>query len=92
MSARLEPGLLGRLRRAPDAPVRLIIGVRGDLDALAAEAERSGAVVHRRLSLIRALAIGATGRQALALAREPWVEWIEEDREVRPLERHAGEG
>jgi hypothetical protein len=92
MGARLDPELRSRLRREPDASVRLIVGVKGDLDALAKEATRSGVVVHRRLSLIHALAIGATGRQALALARAPWVEWIEEDRMVRPLDQQTGEG
>jgi hypothetical protein len=86
MSIKLQPELKERLLRAPEAPVRLIVGVEGDLGARAEEAGRRGLTVHRRLAIVTALAIEATGRQALDLAGEPWVTWLEEDREVRALQ------
>ena len=85
MTVRLDPELRRRLREEPGAQVRLIVGVSGNLEDLAEELAQAGLVVHRRLSLLNAVAVGATGEQALALAQEPWVEWIEEDREVRAL-------
>ncbi len=90
MVARLERGLEERLRRSADRPLHLIVGVRGGLDERAEELGRRGLAVHRRLPLVGALAVGATGAQALALREEPWVAWIEEDREVRAT--GAGEG
>lgn len=90
MSRKLEPELRQRLLRDPDAPVRLIVGVSGNLDARAEALSRRGVTVRRRLSLIGAVAVGATGRQALAVSREPWVQWIEEDREVRAFTLQDG--
>jgi len=80
---KLDPQLAERLQANPGAEVRLIVRVTGDLAARAAEVERRGARVYRCLPIIGALALAATGRQALALAAEPWVERVEEDREVR---------
>ena len=83
MRHKLEPELKKRLLRDPDARVHLIVGVSGDLEARSAEAGERGLAVHRQLRIVGALAVTATGRQALALGKEPWVHWIEEDREVR---------
>ncbi len=83
MKSRLQPGLEEWLRQCARKPLRLIVGVRGDLAERAEELERRGIVVSRRLSLVSALAVSATGAQALALGEEPWVAWMEEDREMR---------
>lgn len=83
MKHKLEPELRKRLLQDPDATVRLIVGVAGDLEARSAEAGERGLIVQRQLRIVGALAVTATGRQALALSKEPWVHWIEEDREVR---------
>lgn len=85
MSARLDPQLRARLQAAPDVNVRLIVRVDGDLGRRAEELARRGVTVRRRLRLISALAVSATGGQALALSAEPWVRRIEEDLEVRAL-------
>ncbi len=84
-AGKLDPQLRARLQARPDAPVGLIVRVSGDLEQRADEAARRGLAVCRRLRLIGALALRATGRQALDLAGEPWVLRIEEDREVRAL-------
>lgn len=80
---KFDPEFRRRLLYDPDARVRLMVGVRGDLGARAEELQRRGLRVYRRLAIIGALAVGSSGRQALALGEEPWVSWIEEDREVR---------
>ncbi len=83
VTRKVDPELVKRLRSAPGASHRLIVGVRGDLDTRAAEVGARGVAVHLKLALIGALAIEATGSQALALSAEPWVSRIELDREVR---------
>ncbi len=83
MKRKLEPEFKARLLRNPDVPVRLIVGVEGGLATRSAALSERGLTVHCRLRLLNALATGATGRQALALCKEPWVSWIEEDREMR---------
>ncbi len=83
MNAKIDPQLSARLRADPDAAVGLIVRVAGDLDQRAADLARRGLAVGRRLRLIGALAVRASGRSALALAAAPWVIRIEEDREVR---------
>lgn len=85
MNDKLEPEFRQRLLKDPDARVRLIVGIQGNLAAHAEDLEQRGLKVYRRLGLISALATGATGRQTLALCSEPWVSWIEEDREIRAL-------
>ena len=85
MAAKLDPQLKARLQARPDTPAALIVRVSGDLEQRADEVARRGLLVQRRLRLIGALALRATGRQALELAAEPWVLRIEEDREVRAL-------
>lgn len=82
---KLDPQLRARLLARPDAPAALIVRVSGDLEQRADQVARRGLAVERRLRLIGGLALRATGRQALALAAEPWVLRIEEDREVRAL-------
>lgn len=82
---KLGSDLRARLQADPDATVGLIVRVSGDLEHRAEELARRGLAVQRRLRLIAALAVRATGRQALALAGEPWVLKIEEDRQVRAL-------
>ncbi len=86
-ACKLAPELDRRLRAAPSTSIRLLVGVQGDLEERSAELSRRGVVVLRRLALVAALAVEATGSQALALSREPWVSWIEPDRGVRALAR-----
>lgn len=79
----MDPELIHRLQKQPDATFPLIVFVTGDLDDQARVWARRGLHIRRRLGLISALAIDATGRQALSLREDPQVVWIEEDREVR---------
>lgn len=83
--AKLDSRLRARLQADPDAAVGLIVRVAGNLDQRVQELARRGVEVRRCLRLISAVAVRATGRQALALDAEPWVLGIEEDREVRAL-------
>jgi hypothetical protein len=79
----MDPALIHRLQQQPDATFPLIARVTGDLDDRARIWARRGLRIRRRLGLIGALAIDATGRQALSLREDPQVVWIEEDREVQ---------
>ncbi|HOG45262.1 MAG TPA: hypothetical protein PLJ35_18240 [Anaerolineae bacterium] len=83
--SKLERTLLQQVQANPEAEVGLIVRVAGDLELRAGELSRQGLTVSRRLRLVGALALRATGRQALALTDRPWVLRIEPDREVRAL-------
>ena len=79
---KIDLGLLARLRDHPDAAVRLIIRVRGDLPKAAAQLSARGLTVSRTLQLINAVAISGHARDAVALASLSWVQKVEEDRPV----------
>ena len=71
----------------PKKKVDLIVRVRGDLDKRSATLARRGAEVKYRFRLTSSLAVRCSGRVALALLEEPWVERVESDRPVKALRR-----
>jgi len=68
-----------------EAEVHLIVRTKDDPKRYVGRLEEMGVKVRRTFALIRALAITGKGMDCLALAEEPWVESIEEDKEVRAL-------
>jgi hypothetical protein len=77
--------LARRLRDAPDTDFLLILRVSGEAGDAAAALRRESVEVRRTLSLIRAVAVRASGRQALRLLDEPWLVRMEEDGIVRAM-------
>ena len=79
---KIEKALRKRLRTRPQKTVRLIVRVRGDTSRAATRLSELGVTVLRSFRLIRAVAIRCSADQALSLLKEPWVQAIEEDRQV----------
>jgi hypothetical protein len=77
--------LARRLRDAPDADFLLILRVSGDIGDAVAELQGASVEVRRMLGLIRAVAVRASGRQALSLLDKPWLVRMEEDSIVRAM-------
>jgi hypothetical protein len=71
----------------PRKKVDLIVRVKGDLDERSATLVGRGAEVRYRFRLTGSLALRCTGRVALALLEEPWVERVEPDRPVKAFRR-----
>ena len=83
--SKADERLVRRLKDAPDADFRLILRVSGDLSDAVAKLQQDSVEVRRTLSLIRSLAVRASGRQALRLLDEPWLLRMEEDSIVRAM-------
>ena len=79
---RIERALRGRLERHPERPVRLIVRVSGEMSQAEKRLAESGVTVIRSFSLTKALAVSCSAATALSLADQPWVQSIEEDRQV----------
>jgi len=80
--SKIDPLFEDRLRRQPEEAVRVIVRISAEPPEVEARLQEVGAQVLFRFSLIRALAISCTAEAALLLLSEPWVESIEEDRQV----------
>lgn len=83
--AKIDAPLRQKLTQMPQAEVRLIVRVRGDLNACADEAAARGLQVTRKLKLLPALAIRGRAQVCLGLLDEPWVTRIEADRPVKAM-------
>ncbi|TLM97862.1 hypothetical protein FDZ71_17910 [bacterium] len=79
---KIERTFQTRLQKRPEDMVRLIVHVRGDMSQATARLTQLGVPVLRSFSLIKAVAVSCSGEKALALLQEPWVQSIEEDRQV----------
>ncbi len=75
--------LLTKLQANPGTEFRLIVRVRGDLDARAEAVAKKGLKVQRKLKLIAALAVSGLGTKVQTLVKEDWVVSVEEDKTVR---------
>ena len=62
--------------------VRLIIRVKGHMSTATVRLAELGIAVLRSFRLIQAVSVRCSPKQALALLSEPWVQTIEEDRQV----------
>jgi len=82
MVNRIEPALRARLETLHSGKVRLIIRVKGDVSTATVRLAELGITVLRSFCLIQAVAVHCSAKQALALLSEPWVQTIEEDRQV----------
>ncbi|MBI3538180.1 MAG: protease inhibitor I9 family protein [Chloroflexi bacterium] len=74
-----------RLEKNPSATVNLIVRTQDDPRNHAAHLESRGITIRHTYSLISGIAIQAAASDALALAREPWVISMEEDKVVHTL-------
>jgi len=79
---KIERTLRGKMRKRPKDTVRLILRVEGDVSQATARLAELGVTILRSFSLIKAVAVSCSGETALALQKEPWVQAIEEDRQV----------
>jgi len=79
---KIESAFQNKLQAQPQRTVRLIVRVKGELSAATARLAELQATVLRSFQLINAVAISCSAETALALLDEPWVQAIEEDRQV----------
>ena len=79
---KIERAFLARLRSCPQDNVRLIVRVTGDMSKAAIRLAELGATTLQVFNLTRSASISCSAETALALANEPWVLSIEEDRKV----------
>lgn len=82
---KIQENLREKLRASPETEVNLIIKVKDDPAAIASYLTKAGLEVRHILRLTQAIAITGQAKACLALADEPWVESIEEDRKVKAL-------
>ena len=83
--AEIKNNLRARLEQNPQARIRLIVRVKGDLDQAAETMRAQGWKVRRKMALIAGLAVEGPAGDALTLANEAWVRSIEEDRAVHTM-------
>jgi hypothetical protein len=83
--AKIPESFQSALKKNPSAVFRLIARVKDDPDAHVESLKARGFIVHRTFALISALAIEGAASSALALADEPWVLSIEEDKLVHTM-------
>jgi hypothetical protein len=83
--ASISQDLKSKLQGNPDATVRLIVRLTGDPVSRVAAVQAHGLTVRHTYSLISAIAIEGAASASLALAEEPWVISIEEDKAVHTM-------
>jgi hypothetical protein len=83
--AEIKDNLRARLEQDPQARIRLIVRVEGDLDQAGDLLRAQGWQVGRKMTLISGWAVEGSASQVLALAHESWVQSIEEDRVVHTM-------
>jgi len=71
-----------KLSSNPKQTVRLIVRVTGDMSQASTRLAELGATMLRSFNLTKAISVSAPAGIALALADEPWVLSIEEDRQI----------
>jgi len=83
--ASIPPDLKARFQKNPNAVVRLIVRLKDDPGSRVAAVQAHGLTVRHTYSLISAIATEGTAAASLALAAEPWVNSIEEDKQVHTM-------
>lgn len=83
--ADISPDLKSRLQRNPQALVRLIIRLKDDPQSHVPAMQARGLTVRHTYSLTSSVAIEGSASASLALANEPWVVSVEEDKPVHTL-------
>jgi hypothetical protein len=81
----IAPELKSKLQRDPGAVVNLIVRLKDAPAAHVDDVKARGITVQRTYSLISAMAVQGTASATLALADEPWVLSIEEDKTVHTM-------
>lgn len=79
---KIEAAFHKRLKECPDQTVRLLVRVTGDMSHATTRLTELGAIVLRSFTLTDTVAVACSGSTAAALLQEPWVQAIEEDRQV----------
>ncbi len=83
--ARMAGDLKDKLERDPSALVNVIVQTQGESAAYVDSAKTRGLTVRRAFTLIHGLALTGPASAVLALAKEPWVVSVEEDRQVHTM-------
>jgi hypothetical protein len=86
---RIEQAFQAKLEEEPREQVRLIVRVAGDMPEASRRLGELGATVLRSFTLTKALAVACSASTALSILKEPWVQAIEEDRQVSTQEENA---
>lgn len=77
--------LKSKLQQDPNAVVQLIVRLKDDPGSRVAAVQSHGLTVRHTYSLISAIATEGSAAASLALAEEPWVLSVEEDKMVHTM-------
>jgi hypothetical protein len=88
--SKIELDLQQRLEAWKDSPFDLIVRVSEPPEVCRPRLESRGIQVRRQFRMLSALAVNCLGEQALALADEPWVLQVEEDKPVTTMSPGGG--
>jgi hypothetical protein len=88
--SKIEPGLQSKLEAWKDSSFDLIVRVSEPPEHSRSRLESRGIQVRREFKLLPALAVNCLGQEALALAAEPWVLRVEEDKPVTTMPSGGG--
>ncbi len=83
--ATIPPALKAKVQNAPHATVDLIVRLADDPGKHVDELQSLGWTVRRTFSLTPSVAIQGPASACLALANQPWVTAIEEDKSVHTM-------
>ena len=83
--ANMSSALADKLAREPQSSVSVIVRVEGDSAAYAQRVESRGVIIKHVYTLITGFALTGSAGAILALANEPWVVSIEEDKPVHTM-------
>lgn len=84
-TSKIDPNLANTIRSQPQQSFDLLVRVDRADDQRQAQVEAVGAAVRRRLTLVPTFAVTCTGANALRLAEQTWVQWVEDDGPVYAL-------
>ena len=77
-----DPAFRARLSQAPADTVRVIVRVKGERERALQRLRQLECTVRYVYALLPAVALSCSASVAVALLDEPWVEALEEDRQV----------
>lgn len=83
--SKVETTLASQATKNPKETFRVIVRVKGDLDARQAQLTEMGFSIARRLRLISGFGATATGASLQESAQQDWIVSIEPDGEMRTM-------
>ena len=83
--ATISNDLKQELERNPNTVANVIVLVKDEASVYTNQVRARGITIRRAYTLIHGLALSGSGSAIIALASEPWVVSIEEDKQVHTM-------